>query len=156
MRPLFGEPQLVTSIDDIIDNQKYGIDHYVEALKQRNTWSQLEYTAMGDETIKAIKNALTEHSNSSVEIFQHRTVQNSKGKHLMEWDGVLTSDNYVFLCFAKHKITEVSIYFVCFCYWRAIFIKEIFFSNMYTISFKDCRFFIRQLRRLTITISNRY
>ena len=22
----------------------------------------------------------------------------------MEWDGVLTSDNYVFLCFAKHKM----------------------------------------------------
>ncbi|GET54536.1 hypothetical protein GLOIN_2v1738467 [Rhizophagus irregularis DAOM 181602=DAOM 197198] len=67
-------------------------------------WSQIEDKAVEDETLLAVKNFLNKMFKLTVEIFPHRIMYKNQ-ESIMEWDGILTCDNKVFLLETKHKMT---------------------------------------------------
>lgn len=81
---------------------------HITTIRKDVDWSQIEDKAVEDETLLAVKNFLNKMFKLTVEIFPHRIMYKNQ-ESIMEWDGILTCDNKVFLLETKHKMTAVCI-----------------------------------------------
>ncbi|CAG8663842.1 2626_t:CDS:2 [Rhizophagus irregularis] len=77
---------------------------HITTIRKDVDWSQIEDKAVEDETLLAVKNFLNKMFKLTVEIFPHRIMYKNQ-ESIMEWDGILTCDNKVFLLETKHKMT---------------------------------------------------
>ncbi|RIA92775.1 hypothetical protein C1645_691320 [Glomus cerebriforme] len=97
--------KVITSLEKIEPGERYQIvASHITAIRKNVTWSQIEDKAIEDETLLAVKNFLNKMFKLTVEIFPHRIMYKNK-QSIMEWDGILTCDNKVFLLETKHKMT---------------------------------------------------
>ncbi len=102
----FGEKDAI-HIKFIRPNQKYAF--YITVIKKGVVWSKVEDQAIEEKTLLVVQNALSKLYKAPVKVFPKRIMFDQEGKPLMEWDGILTFGDKVFLCESKHKMTHVSI-----------------------------------------------
>jgi hypothetical protein len=97
---------VITSLEDIAPGERYEIvASYITSIRNNVTWSQSEVKAMEDEVLLAVKNFLNKMFKLTVEIFPERIMHKNKIT-IMEFDGILTCGDQVFLLEAKHKMTD--------------------------------------------------
>ncbi|CAB4387242.1 unnamed protein product [Rhizophagus irregularis] len=92
-------------LEKIEPGERYQIvAFHITTIRKDVDWSQIEDKAVEDETLLAVKNFLNKMFKLTVEIFPHRIMYKNQ-ESIMEWDGILTCDNKVFLLETKHKMT---------------------------------------------------
>ncbi|CAB5385878.1 unnamed protein product [Rhizophagus irregularis] len=98
-------PIQVFTTEKIEPGERYQIvAFHITTIRKDVDWSQIEDKAVEDETLLAVKNFLNKMFKLTVEIFPHRIMYKNQ-ESIMEWDGILTCDNKVFLLETKHKMT---------------------------------------------------
>ncbi|RIA84272.1 hypothetical protein C1645_742464 [Glomus cerebriforme] len=99
------DSNVITSLFDIITNQQYRVvAAHPFVIKNKVTCMQIEDKIMEKEILITIKDTLNKYVKIPFEIFSDRILKDQNGVTIMKSDGILVSDEYVFLCEAKHEV----------------------------------------------------
>ena len=95
-------PKIVLiSFDDIKDGEKYHIYKFAQNFQ---TWQKKEADAMEAETLLSMKTYLMEKL-LATSIDLPTDIYDSNGKQIQEWDGILLSQDTLYLLEAKHSMS---------------------------------------------------